>query len=333
MKRLTNDSGITVDLIPRGASIMSVSLPVRDQLMPVVLGYDEETDYEQDPFFMGATIGRVAGRIKWGRFSLNGKPVQVEVDEAQFGNCLHGGPDGLHAQDWALTELSNRSATFCFHSPHLHGGFPGAVDLTVRYSLGVGMNLFIEFEAKSDADTVLNLTNHAYFNLSGESTIDRHSIQIESNQVATLDEQLIPTGRLAQTVGTAYDFSRPTVLDRALQTTSGVDLYYVLNRKRATLTCPKGEPLHLAAAVHSELSQVLLRVHTTQPGLQFYTGHYLSTPFGLRRGFCLEAQGFPDAPNHPSFPSIQLAAGQRYRQVVAYEFSVEAQPAMAVSSP
>lgn len=301
---------------------MSIRLPMKGRLLPVVLGYDSEADYEQDAYFMGATVGRVAGRIKGGRFLLNGRSVQVQTSAENNGNCLHGGTDGLHAQRWTLTGETDRSATYHHLSPDGACGFPGALAVTVRYSLGSRFTLFIELEAQSTADTVVNLTNHAYFNLSGESTTDEHSVWIDARRVTPLDQTLLPIGDLRKTAGTAFDFSEPTVLGRRSGHTAGVDLCYVLNHEHSTVICPEGGRLFHAATVYSELSKVRLAVHTTQPALQFYTGHYLDQPFGPRQGLCLEAQGFPDAPNNASFPSIQLAAGQRYRQVITYDFSV-----------
>lgn len=314
---------MVVEIMPRGAAIKSITLPVENDHAPVVLGYFGRAEYESDAFFMGTTIGRVAGRIRHGRFSLKNQTKQVQTQTDQSGHCLHGGTDGLHAQNWALQQASQQSATFFYHSPHGQGGFPGALDVSVRYFLGNQMTLFIELEAQSDADTVVNLTNHAYFNLSGESTIDDHQVQIDASRFTPVDGEAIPTGEVLSVAGTPYDFSKPTKIGARLATMPGIDINYVLNHSESLLETPSEAPLYLAARLHSPISKVSMHVHTSQPCLQFYTGQFLRAPFHPRQGLCLEAQGYPDAPNQSAFPSIALLAGQRYKQVIAYDFSVE----------
>ena len=289
--------------------------------MDVVLGYSDVDRYASDPFFLGATIGRYAGRIKRGRFPLNGREIKVSGDPATGGHCLHGGPNGLHAREWDVDPGADASSiTFRTRSEDGEEGFPGTLDVAVCYALADHV-LTIEYRAVSDADTVLNLTNHTYFNLNGSGLIDGHQVMINADAHTPVDDECIPTGEILDVTGTNFDLREGV----RLQVTAGrrqavFDNTFVLRAEGERSLDIDGITLPLAASATSIDTGIHLNVFTSQPGLQFYTGQYLDGEFAPFSGMCFEAQGFPDAPNQPAFPSTLLRAGVEYRQLIAYQF-------------
>lgn len=239
----------------------------------------------------GKTIGRYANRIAGGRFDLDGRTYQLLTN--QNGNTLHGGPDGFSKREWAI-----EGEDFVLRSPDGDQGFPGALECRVRYAFGDDRALRIEYTARTDKPTILNLTNHVYFNLGGE--IARHELRIDADACTPADEQNIPTGEIAAVAGTARDFRVMRALGR-----EAIDLNYVLNGQ-------SGE-LRKAAELRSPASDRRVFVETTQPGLQLFTGK----PGAV----ALEAQHFADAPHHPNFPSTVLRPGEVFRAATVYRFA------------
>ena len=292
-------------------------MPATDGLTDVILRYSDPADYLEDRFYMGAMIGRFAGRIDAGRFELDGVRHTLNTDGDEHGHCLHGGARGFHRQRWAMSATDN-ACELSYVSPDGEQGFPGELRTRVRYEAD-GMRLIMRMTATCTAATVVNLTQHAYFNLSGEATIDRHRISIDADRYVPLGDNLIPLGQLASVDGTLLDLRQLTRLsDRFADGATSFDTYYV-RRDHAE----SGERL-LESAVATLLAPdgaLRLNVYTTQPGVQFYTGHYLDGAFGPRQGLSIEAQGFPDAPNQPDFPAATLLPGQTCTHTTIFEFS------------
>lgn len=315
---LATVNGIAVSVIDQAASIRAILVPTRHGRVNVTLGYSRAGDYRADPYFLGASIGRFAGRIDCGRLVLDGIEYALATGGQGSVHCLHGGPEGFHSRRWTLAAVEGtRAAVFQYVSAAGEQGFPGRLEATVRYSLLDAMRLSIEFVATTDSPTVVNLSNHAYFNLEGDdSTIDGHRVRINADRYTPLNEQAIPTGEIRSVAGTQYDFREERELNDAAgfghRRGLAVDQNYVLNRN--------GAGLELAASVTAPKSGIRLNVYTTQPGIQLYTGDRLSRPFGPRAGLCLETQHFPDSPNRLTFPSCRLNPGGTYRHQTVLEF-------------
>lgn len=276
--------------------------------MPVVLGYPKVDDYRNDPYAMGSTVGRYANRIANGRFDLDGGTFQLATDP-DTGHCLHGGAQGFHRRLWQTQNQSESDVTFALHSRHGDEGFPGNLDVQTRYALSAPGELTIEFSARTDRATVISMTNHAYFNLHGAATtVDDHVLQLNASRYTPVNDALIPTGTLATVEGTPLDFRSP----RSLRSDDRLDTNFALDHVDGDL--------QVAATLFGPKSGLRLTVLTTQPGLQVYTADSLGTPFAPRAGICLEAQNFPDAPNHPQFPNAVLNPDSEYRETIVYRF-------------
>jgi aldose 1-epimerase len=295
----------------------------------VALGYDTLDTYLIKPNpYIGAVVGRYGNRIALGKFTLDGKTYQIPINNGA--NALHGGPVGFDQYVWQAQELPD-GVEFTHVSPDGDMGFPGTMTATVRYTLK-GDTLRIDYSAKSDKDTVVNLTNHSYFNLHGDEkgNILDLKIEINADRYTPVDAGLIPTGELAPVAGTPFDFRKPEVIgaridadNEQLKLAGGYDHNFVLNGKLGTL--------HLAAIVTDPVSGRKLTVETTEPGVQFYTGNFLDGTFTGRHGvkyekhagFCLETQHFPDSPNHPDFPTTELKPGETMHSTTTFTFGVE----------
>lgn len=303
--------GITVDLLNRGAAIAGIRLHGVGNRPEVdtVLRYSSDSDYDEDRFYLGSTVGPVANRLNGGRFSLHGSALSVEINEKNRGNLLHGGNQGMHQQVFQASPTRDaHRLVFSRALPHLSDGFPGERLITVCYELTDVSSLQCDFMASTDRPTVMNLANHAYFNLGG--TLAEHELRIFASGYTPFNDRQIPIGTiesLSETdKGSDLDFSDWRGLqDRA------IDHNFVLFG---------GSKLRGAASLRLAESNLQLDVLTTQVALQVYTGDGLSTPFAPRAGICLEAQGFPDAPNQPTFPSILIEPGHTYRQRTIYRF-------------
>jgi aldose 1-epimerase len=316
-----------------GGHIVKVLAPDRaGRVADVTLGYRDFAGYLGDTGYFGSLVGRYANRIAKGRFTLDGKTFTLAANNGP--NSLHGGPTGFQKRVWTPKVVSGPEGDaleLTYVSKDGEEGYPGTLTAKVVYSLRKDGGLAIDYTATTDAPTVVNLTNHAYFNLAGEGegTILGHEMQIEADAYTPVDATLIPTGKLQAVEATPFDFRQPVAIgaridgpDEQLKAGGGYDHNFVLRGK-------KGE-LRLAARVLEPKSGRVLEVLTTEPGVQFYSGNFLdgkvvgkSGKAYVRRGaFCLEAQHFPDSPNQPSFPSVVLRPGETYRQTTVYRVTV-----------
>ena len=327
---LTNPAGAELRVIDYGAIVVSLKVPDRDgKLRDVVLGYDDLAGYEQDKAFLGATVGRYANRIAAGRFTLDGKDYQLDLNDGP--NHLHGGSGGFHKRLWQARKVNGKDGpgvALTYVSPAGEEGYPGTVTLTVTYTLTRANALRVDYLGTTDKPTLLNPTHHSYFNLSGDptQTILDEELSIEADQTTAIGEGLIPTGKLAAVAGTPLDFRRPTRIGARIDAQDGqLDLGHGYDQN---WVLPNHGKLKKAAELFDARSGIVMRVVTDQPGLQLYSGNFLDGIHGKhgivymrRTALCLETQNFPDAPNHPGFPSAVLRPGQRYTHTTVYEFS------------
>lgn len=312
--------GLSVSILSFGAVVRDVRLAGVEH--PLVLGFDRLADYvEHSPYF-GAVVGRSANRIAQGRFMLDGRPVQLSQNEnAQ--THLHGGFRGFGTRPWQLLRSDARSAVLAIRSSDGEEGYPGQVQVTLHYSVEPPSSLRMEIQASCDAPTLLNLAHHSYFNLDDSPDILDHRLCIFADEYTPSDAHKIPTGEIASVAGTDYDFRhiRPIRLMRG-----GARIAYDLNYIVAGATSASPRQV---VRFESPRSRIALDVFSTEPGLQLYDGSLLNVPVpGLggrwyrpSSGCCFEPQAFPDAPNHPNFPSSILRPGQTYRQTSIYTFS------------
>ncbi len=312
---------LSVSILTYGATIQAI----RYRGIDVALGYNTLEDYQQMPGYLGATIGRYANRIAGGKFRLHGQLYDVGCNEEGRGH-LHGGRKGLDKKIWRAEVLNGTTLRCSTLLEDKEEGYPGEMKVQVTFSVEEN-TLHIFYEGTTDQDTVFNPTNHCYFNLNGQggAPITNHLMQINAAAFTPVDAMLIPTGQLLPIKGTPFDFQNPKPIgleidaaDPQLKLGFGYDHNYVLSG---------GTELKMAATAFSSASNIEMSCYTTLPGLQFYTGNCLnnekgkSGPMGKRQGFCLETQFFPDSPNHPSFPSCVLKAGETYSSVTEYRFS------------
>lgn len=328
---LRNSQGAEACVTNWGGRLVSVMVPDRDgKMTDVVLGYDNIQQYVQFPDNnYGALIGRYGNRIANGRFQLDGQSYQLPQNNN--GHCLHGGPKGYHAVTWDARQLDGQAVELTYLSSDGEAGFPGNLKVKVVYRLTDDNAIDIQYEATTDKPTVVNLTNHSYFNLSGVagSTITDHRIQINADSYVPVDSTLIPLGKIEPVEGTPMDLRQlVTVGDHIdddfaqLRYGGGYDHNWVLNTK--------GDINTPAAKVISDKSGIVMEVFTDEPGLQFYAGNSMSEAgdkgklgvvYPRRGALCLETQHYPDSPNQPSFPSVVLKPGETYRSHCIYKFS------------
>lgn len=328
---LTNKRGTIVRLSNYGAMVTEIHVrDRRGKLDDIALGFKTlETYLAGHPYF-GVTTGRVANRIAKGRFTLDGKTYQLAVNNGP--NHLHGGEKALDKRVWTTREANSDdgpSIGFTYLSPDGEEGYPGNLNIAVVFTLTEDNLLKIDYAATTDKATPVNLTNHTYFNLSGEGrgTILDHRLTLRAARYTPADETFIPTGEIKAVAGTVFDFTKPRRIgDRINQIQTdppGYDLNYVLDSP--------GGKLALAARVHDPKSGRILETWTTEPGIQFYTGNFLDgkltgksgAPYVQHGALCLEAQHFPDSPNQPNFPSIILKPGETYTQTTVYKFKTD----------
>jgi aldose 1-epimerase len=332
---LTNQHGMEVAITNYGGTVVSLKVPDRNgKLADVVLGYDTIGGYESGKSYFGAIIGRYGNRIAHGKFTLNGVAYTLAKNNGE--NSLHGGTQGFNARVWTAKDVSSiagQALELTYLSKDGEEGYPGNLSAKVVYTLTANNELKIDYSATTDKDTVLNLTNHAYFNLAGEGNGDilDDQLMIHADRFTPVDANLIPTGELKSVKGTPFDFQEPMVIgtrinqdDEQLKYGKGYDHNWVLQGW-------KPHTLALAARVYEPKSGRVLEAWTTEPGIQFYTGNFLDgtgggkggKAYGRRFALCLETQHFPDSPNHAAFPSTVLKPGQHYRSTTVYKFSTK----------
>ncbi|PPK86147.1 aldose 1-epimerase [Neolewinella xylanilytica] len=325
---LTNATGMEVDITNYGGIVTSIRVPDREgNIADVALGFPTLEGYlGEDPYF-GALIGRFGNRIANATFQLEGESYELPANDGP--NTLHGGPGGFHTKIWNATPTEDGNGVELQRtSPDGEEGFPGNLDVTVRYTLTDDNELRIEYTATSDQATPVNLTNHSYFNLSGEGSILDHVLTIDADAFTPVNNTLIPTGELRAVEGTPFDFREPTPIGERIEADNeqlgfgqGYDHNWVLNSG--------GGGLASVATLYDPSSGRVMEVLTTEPGLQFYSGNFLDGSltgkdginYELRTGLCLETQHFPDSPNQPEFPSTTLEPGDTYSSETVYRFS------------
>lgn len=334
---LSNKQGVSAKILTYGATLQSLSAPDKDgRIADVLLGYDDLKDYVDHPNYFGVTVGRYANRIAGGAFSLDGKAYQLPLNDKT--NTLHGGGKGFDKQVWKVASMKSgpvATLVLTLTSPDGDSGYPGKLDSSVTYTLDEAGNLGITFDAKTDKPTIVNMTNHAIFNLAGEGSPDGalgHLLTIPARAYTPVDAALIPTGELKPVDGGVFDFRTPRPVadgirdgrDPQIVAGRGYDHNWALD-KGVTKT-PE-----LAARLEDPASGRVLEVLTTEPGVQFYAGNFLDGTlvgkgghlYRMGDGIALEPQKFPDAPNKPNFVSARVDPGKPYHHAMVYRLSVK----------
>ena len=329
---LKNHNGMRVAITNYGGRLVSLLVPDKNgRLINVVIGLKSLENYEKSnqPYF-GAIIGRYANRIAKGKFFLNGKRYTLYTNEGT--NTKHGGKKGFQAVVWNANQPNDSTLVLKYLSKDMEEGFPGNLNVKVTYSITNNNSFKCEYEATTDKETVVNLTNHAFFNLNGEGsgTVLNHIVQIYANKYIPVDTVLIPLGKFDSVIGTPFDFTKPIAIgerievnNEQLKNCNGYDHNFVLNKTKV-----KG--LNHAAIVIGNKSGIVMNIYTSEPGLQFYTGNSLQGKNSIGNGgkddfrtaFAMETQHFPNSPNEPSFPSTVLKPLDKYRTTSIYSFSI-----------
>lgn len=319
---LTGPGGLRVIVLTCGARLTELWVPdAKGTLADIVLGQGNLDDWQTHGTYLGATCGRYANRIAGGRFTLDGRTVQLDRNEGD--NTLHGGSNGFDRKHWTIDSHSDTHVTFATTSPDGEMGFPGTLHARTTYRID-GPTLSIEMTATTDAPTIVNLVNHAYFNLAGQGAGDimGHQLQIDASHYLPVDSQLIPTGEILSVADTAFDFRQPRAIGARLPGPNAFD-------HNLCLSAPTGpDGLRPCLTATDLASGRRMHLSTTEPGVQFYTGAHFSDGPGKagRRyprfaGFAAETQRFPDSPNRPQFPAARLDPGQTYRHVMRFDFT------------
>jgi len=331
---LVNNNGMKAEITNYGGIIVSLYAPDREgNLKDITLGFDNLEDYTGPHPFFGAIIGRHANRLEDASFTLNGVFYRLNPNEGK--NQLHGGLEGFDKKVWSseiIGDSGQESLRLKYLSPDMEENYPGSLDVTVTYTLNDKNELVIDYHAVSDKDTVVNLTNHAYFNLSGHDsgTIYNHQLMINARRFTPIDDACLPTGEIRDVAGTPFDFTSMKSVgkgllecmdDEQMRFGSGYDHNFVLD--------VSGKAPEKAAELYDPQSGRVMEVYTTKPGVQFYSGNHINVPkgkggavYGKHTGLCLETQFFPNSMKHTHFPSPILRAGEVYHHITIYKFGV-----------
>lgn len=331
---LLNENGLEIKIITYGGRITSLKAPDREGVLKdIVLGFDSLEEYTNENPYFGAIIGRFGNRIAGGKFSLDGREYDLATNNEE--NHLHGGKKGFDKVIWNAEEnqSSRNSLKLSYLSKHMEEGYPGNLKVSVTYILEEDNTLEVYYEAVTDQKTILNLTQHSYFNLSGNFSEDihDHEVRINANEFLPVNGSLIPTGELRKVESSAFDFREPKKVgqeikddDEQLKLANGYDHCWIINNRE--------EGLSFAASAHDQISGRFLEVYTSEPGMQFYTGNSLDGSLpqkggkgtcGKRSGFCFETQHFPDSPNQEKFPSVVLEPEEVFSSKTLFKFSVK----------
>jgi len=328
---LSNAAGMKAGIMTYGGTVVSLTAPDRTgKFADILLGLDDVASYQKGTAYFGALIGRYGNRIGHAQFKLDGATYKLAPNDN--GNTLHGGLVGFDKRIWSATPGNGpdgQTLELNYVSKDGEEGFPGTLTTKVVYTLTPKNELKIDYTATTDKTTVVNLTNHSYFNLAGEGDVLGHEVMIAADRFTPVDAGLIPTGELKPVAGTPFDFTKSTAIgarieadDQQIKYGKGYDHNWVLNKQGAGLT--------KAAEVHEPKTGRVMEVLTTEPGLQFYTGNFLDgslkgkgKTYNRRNGFCMETQHFPDSPNKPDFPSTTLKPGETYKTTTVYRFSAK----------
>jgi aldose 1-epimerase len=323
---ITNTHGLRARILTWGATLVEMWAPSRTgKLADVTLGFDAPERYAQPHPFFGSIAGRYANRIAKGQFTLEGRTYTLAVNNGP--NHLHGGLRGFDKRIWKAEPLGANAVRFTYTSPDGEEGYPGKLEVAVIYTLAENDELRLDYEATTDQPTVVNLTNHTYWNLAATGDVLGHGLRLYASRFTAVDSGLIPTGELRPVAGTPLDFSKAKLIGRDIAELKregqpgGYDHNYVIDVSKPGALAP-------AAEVYDPSSGRMMRVMTTEPGVQFYTANHLKDvigkigqKYGPHAGFCLETQHFPDSPNHPDFPSTVLRPGETFRSKTVYAFS------------
>ena len=331
---LSNDNGVQIQVTNYGGAVVAIMVPDRDgNFANVIQGHTNIDEVVNSPEpFLSTLIGRYGNRICKGKFTMNGKEYTLACNNGV--NHLHGGPTGCHARVWDAEQVNDQELVLRYTFAYYEEGFPGELRMTVKYSLTNDNEFVIDYRGTTNKKTIVNMTHHAFFSLTGianptPTQLDCE-LQINADFYLPIDETSIPTGEILKVEGTPFDFRTPKLVgkdieadDEQIKNGSGFDHNYILNKKEP------GE-LSLACRLKDPKSGRVLETYTTEPGLQFYSGNFLSgikgqhdATFPKRSGLCFEAQHFPDTPNRPYFPTVILKPGEIYTQKTVYKFDVE----------
>lgn len=335
---LTNTKGMEVCITNFGGRIVSLLVPDKNgNLQDVVLGYDNIAQYADainSPSDFGASIGRYANRIKDGKITIDGKSIQLPTNN--FGHCLHGGPSGWQYQVYDAEQPDQHTLRLTILSPDGDNNFPGNVKAVVTYNLKDNNSLDISYVAETDQKTVINMTNHSYFNLNGDPTqnIENHELYVNAYYYTPTDETYMTTGKKEWIKDTPMDFLKPTIIGKnvnnmdykPIKNANGFDHNWCLESYREG----KGNDKQLAASLYSPVTGIVLEVYTNEPGIQVYTGNFLEGKVAGKKGIkyqkhagiCLETQKYPDTPNHKDWPSAFLNPGEKYYSHCIYKFGI-----------
>jgi aldose 1-epimerase len=328
---LKNNKGMQAAITNYGGRLVSLLVPDNNgKLTDVVVGFDSVQQYQAstEPYF-GATIGRYGNRIAKGKFTLDGKEYTLYKNNGP--NTLHGGKKGFQYVVWDAKQIDDSILELTYLSKNMEEGYPGNLNVKVTYTLTNNNELKLDYQATTDKKTVVNLTNHAFFNLNGlgSGTINNHLLMINADNFIPVDSTLIPVGKIEPVSNTPFDFRKPTIIGKGLDANNaqikngnGYDHTFVLN-------VDKGAGLNTAATVTGDKTGIVMEVLTQEPGMQFYGGNFMQSKNTIRGGgkddfrtaFCLETQHFPDSPNQPSFPTTVLEPGEIYKTSSVYRFS------------
>jgi len=329
---IKNDNGLFAVLSPLGAALVSLKIPDRNgRLDDIVLGFDTLEAYQSHTAYFGATVGRYANRIKYGRFTLDSKDYQLPINQSP--NHLHGGITGFDKQFWEVENASSSSITYKLHSSDGDEGYPGALDVSVTYTLNADNQLIIDYSATTDQTTIINLTHHSYFNLNGHAapTALDHELELAATRYLPTDASMIPLGELLNVEDTPFDFRNAKSIYAAIEAdhpqlalAGGFDHTMVLDSWSPDI-------LFKAATLYAPKTGRAMTLYTDQPGLQFYSGNNIAgqptgkdgITYGKHGGICLEPQYFPNSPNEPSFPSTTLRPGEAFKSRTVFKFDVQ----------
>ena len=331
MYTLKNKNGMSAEITNYGATVVKLFAPDKNgKFADVILGYDSLKSYEKGGAYFGAIVGRYGNRIAKGRFTLEGKEYQLTINDGE--NHLHGGKIGFNKKLWTTDSFDGHSLKMTLNSPDGDQGYPGDLKLTVTYTLNDSNELEIHYTATTDKPTILNPTNHCYFNLTGnpENTILNHELMINADKYTPINNEFITTGEIADVAGTPMDFRTPTPIGKRinddfiqLKNGRGYDHNWVLRDYNGKV--------REAATLYDPSSGRELEVLTDQPGIQFYSGNFLNgmdvgkggIHYQHRTGCCLETQHFPDSPNKKNFPSVELKPGETFNSTTIYKFTTK----------
>ena len=310
--QLSDSKNLTAEILPFGAIIKSIKFKNQEMTLSV----DDPQYYLENPFYLGATVGRYANRIAEGRFNLSGSQYQLEANNGP--NSLHGGVKGFNKVLWQVTKQTDSEVELYYCSEDGEEGFPGELKVWQTITAENGQ-LLLKFKATCNKETLVNFTNHCYFNLESSDTIENHLLQVNATHYLPIDEHSIPLGEPAPVANSCFDFIKPKLVKDALtqshtqlDAANGLDHCYVFEND---------DSLHTMATLTSQQTGINLTLKSTQPGMQLYTGNFVGAPFKPRQALCLEAQNWPDAPNRENYPKANLLPDEEYNQVIIYAFS------------